>query len=251
MEGEQRFVARTLVAGADDADQRRAQAGAAVVEFALVEQGQQRIEDRRVGLEHLVEKGDAGGGQVAVDQALVAVVLKGFERQRTEQLLGGRKARQQAFEIARAVEDPVQPARQLALGGAGRADQQHMLAGQRGQQQQPGGGLAFEQAMFERAQMLPHSGLQTGQPVRQLGCFGRLEVLRHLGSREGARLWRGFWAGLCLQERCCGLLGPASVGLAARILRRCPDRNPSSASPQPDGCGMWSRWAPRLAVWRR
>ena len=44
---------------------------------------------------------------------------------------------------------PVQPARQLALGRAGRADQQHVLAGQRGQQAQPHRGAAFQQVGLE------------------------------------------------------------------------------------------------------
>jgi hypothetical protein len=73
---------------ATTADQRRAQAAGAVVELAFVQQRQQRIEDGRVGLEHLVEEGDARGGQVAVDQALVAVVFQRLQRQRAEQLLG-------------------------------------------------------------------------------------------------------------------------------------------------------------------
>ena len=130
----QRFVARHLVAGADDADQRHRQAHAAVVELAFVEQRQQRVQDRRVGLEHLVEEGDARGGQVAVGQALVAVVLERLQRQRPEQFFGRRKARQQALEVARVDEGPVQAPRQFALGAARRPDQQHVLAGQCGQQ---------------------------------------------------------------------------------------------------------------------
>ena len=149
MEGHQRLFGRHLVAGADHADQRRAHARAAVVELALVEQREQRVEDRRVGLEHLVEEGDAGGGQVAVDQALVAVVLQRLQRQRAEQLLGRGEAREQPLEVARAAEGAVQPPRQFALGGARRADQQHVFAGQRGQQGQPHRGVAFEQAFFE------------------------------------------------------------------------------------------------------
>jgi hypothetical protein len=69
-------------------------------------------------------------GRKPVDQAFVAVVLQRLQRQRAEQFLGCRKARQQALEVARAFKAAVQAARQLALGGAGRADQQHMLARQ-------------------------------------------------------------------------------------------------------------------------
>jgi hypothetical protein len=110
VEGQQRVVVRRFVAGADGADQRRAQAARAVVELAFVEQRQQRVEDRRVGLEHLVEEGDARGGQVAVDQALVAVVLERLQRQRPEQFFRRGEARQQPLEVARAVERAVQSA---------------------------------------------------------------------------------------------------------------------------------------------
>jgi hypothetical protein len=148
-EGLQRLVGRQLVAGRHHADERRALAAAAVVELALVQQRQQRVEDRRVGLEHLVEEGDAGGRQEAFGQAFVAVGFQRLQRQGAEQFLGRGETRQQALEVRRAVEGPVQPARQFALRGAGRADQQHVLAGQRGQQRQPHRGLAFEQAAFE------------------------------------------------------------------------------------------------------
>ena len=162
VEGQQRLVGRRLVAGADGAHQRRADAARPVVELAFVEQRQQRVEDRRVGLEHLVQKGDAGRRQVAVDEPFVAVVLQRLQRQRAEQLLGRREARQQPLEIARAVEGTVQAPRQFALGGARRADQQHVFAGQRRQQQQAHRGAAFEQAVLERG-AVPQQQRPAGQ----------------------------------------------------------------------------------------
>ena len=146
----QRFVLRHFIGGAYHADQRCAGACRAVVELALVQQRQQRIQDRRVGLEHLVQKRDAGGGQVAVGEPLVAVVFERFQRQRAEQFFGRRKARQQPFEVPRPVERTVQPPRQFALGRAGRPDQQHMLAGQRTQQRQSNRSAAFEQTQLQR-----------------------------------------------------------------------------------------------------
>jgi hypothetical protein len=47
-----------------------------VVEFALVEQREQGVEDGAVGLEHLVDEGDRGIGQEAVGVTLVAVFFQ-------------------------------------------------------------------------------------------------------------------------------------------------------------------------------
>ncbi len=145
MEGRNRLVLGHLVAGGEHGHQRRAQAPAAVVKLAFVQQRQQRVQDRTVGLEHLVDERDRGLGQEAGGLALVAVLFERDDRQRPEQFLGHREARQQTLEVARIAQRMPQPAREFALGGAGRPEQQQVLAGERRQQRQPDLGVALDQ----------------------------------------------------------------------------------------------------------
>lgn len=63
---------------AHQADERHAHALRAVVEQALVEDGEQRVKDGAVGLEHLVDEGDAGRWQVAVRLARRHRTLRSF-----------------------------------------------------------------------------------------------------------------------------------------------------------------------------
>ena len=65
-------------------------AAVAVVVDALVEEAQQGVEDRRAGLEDLVEEGAVGLGQLAGGDAAVAVLLQAGDADRAEQLLRGR-----------------------------------------------------------------------------------------------------------------------------------------------------------------
>ena len=129
----------------------------AVVEPAFVHEGQQRVQDRRGGVEHLVEKHHLG--------ALHLPLFEPFERgglvhqlgqvEKSKQLRGFGELGQQIFEIAlvafacafgrgRGVlriagilrQDPGQAAKrpdQPRFGGAGRADHHHRLARHRRQ----------------------------------------------------------------------------------------------------------------------
>src|SRR5487761_667359 len=136
-EGVGDFVFRHLVGGTYRADQWAMLASGAVVEFALVEQRQQGIEDGAVGLEHLVDERNRGVRQESVGVPLIAILFERLDRQRTKQLLGHREAGQQALEVAAIAKDRVQAPRQLALRRAGWADQQRVLARQSAQQTQP------------------------------------------------------------------------------------------------------------------
>lgn len=70
-----------------------------------------------------------------VGLAHVSVLLQRPHGQRAKELLGHGEAGEQALKVPAAGELG-QAARQLRLGGAGRAQQQQVLAAQRGQQQQ-------------------------------------------------------------------------------------------------------------------
>jgi hypothetical protein len=156
------FVLRHLVGGADGADQRAGLAPGAVVELAFVEQGQQGIEDRAVGLEYFVDECNRGIGQEALGVSLVAVVFEGLDRQRAEQFLGHREARQQPLEVAPRAEHRVQAPRQFALGRTRRADEQAVFAGQRGQQAEPHALAAFDEARFEDVEQGGQAGRESG-----------------------------------------------------------------------------------------
>jgi hypothetical protein len=149
---------------------RAALAPGPVVEFALVEEREQRVEDRAVGLEHFVDEGDGRLRQEAGRHALVAVLLQGGNRQRAEQLLGDREAGQQALEIASPVKRQVQPPRQFAFGGTGWPNQQRVLAGQRRQKRQPDNAAAFDQPRLkmieQRRQALAQTALGKRLPWR-------------------------------------------------------------------------------------
>jgi hypothetical protein len=80
--------------------------------------------------------------------------------------LGHREARQQALEIAGVAEHGMQAPRQFALGGARRADQQGVFAGQGGEQAQADALAAFDQPGFERVEQGPQAG-------REIGIHGR------------------------------------------------------------------------------
>jgi hypothetical protein len=65
----------------------------------LVEDGQQRIEDGRAGLEDFIKKRHADRGQIACGIALETVGLEFGNRQWTEYFFRGGKFGQQVFEI--------------------------------------------------------------------------------------------------------------------------------------------------------
>ena len=120
--------------------------------------------------------------QEARRHALVAVLLQRGDGQRAEQLLGHREAREQPLEIARPGEGQVKPPRQLALGGAGRADQQGVLAGQRRQKRQPDHAATLDQAGLEVVEQQRQALAQAARGIR-LPCFihGQMIATRRSG----------------------------------------------------------------------
>jgi hypothetical protein len=123
-------VGRNLVGRADRSDQRDLHADAARDIAAFVEQGEERVEDRAVGLEDLVEEDDLALGHHPGGLAAVGALAEGGDVDRAEELVGLGESGEEVFEILRVAEAGERP-RERALGGAGRADQHQMLAGQR------------------------------------------------------------------------------------------------------------------------
>ena len=123
-----------LVGRAEDGQQRHLDAVAAVVEAALVEQREQRVQDRRARLEDLVEERDVRLGQLVRRDAAVLVLLERAQAHRAEHLLGGGELGEQPLEVARAVDAPAELVGKHRLRGAGRSEQQHVLAGQQGRE---------------------------------------------------------------------------------------------------------------------
>ena len=127
MQRQQLVVLGQLVGGREQREQRDVDHLAPVVEAALVDQREDRVQDRRARLEYLVEKGDVRLRQLVRRQPPVVVLLERLQADRSEQLLGRREPGEQPLEVVR----PGEPAADLVgehrLGGARRADHQHML----------------------------------------------------------------------------------------------------------------------------
>jgi hypothetical protein len=123
------------------------------VEHPLVEQPQERVEDGRAALEHLVEEAAVGLGQLAGRDPAVLVLLEPGDADRAEQLLGRREPGQQAGERG-AAQPPHHGLHQQALGAARRADQQDVLPGD------------------ERRERQVHLRVALDQGGRQLGAGG-------------------------------------------------------------------------------
>ena len=100
------------------------------------------------------------GGQISVQLTLVDVALQPGEAERAEELLGHGEAREQALEVVPGGQLR-KTAAQLGLGRAGWAQQQQMLAAQRGQQHQPHFRVALNQPILHRV----HGGADA---IRQL-----------------------------------------------------------------------------------
>lgn len=133
VQGEQFFLLRQFVAGPDYRHQGRLDAVRAVVKLPFVQEHEQRVENRAVGLENLVEEGDGSGGQVAVGLSLVLVFFKRLDRERAEEFFGHRGAGEQAFKVGLAREREPETPGQFALGRARRSDEQNVLPRERGE----------------------------------------------------------------------------------------------------------------------
>ncbi len=78
------FFLGQFVAGAEQSEQRHLDDFLAVVKKPLVDQRQDRIQDRRVGFEDFIEKGDMGFGKFAAGDAPVVVLFQSLETYRAE-----------------------------------------------------------------------------------------------------------------------------------------------------------------------
>ena len=132
----QGVVVGHLVGRAVERAQRHLDARAAGEELPLVQDAEQRVQDRGVRLEDLVEEHDLRLGQHRLDAPDVAALAEGLDVDRAEDLVGLGEARQQIFEVTR-VDQARQVAHQRRLGGAGRTDDQHVLARHQRDQQHP------------------------------------------------------------------------------------------------------------------
>ncbi len=72
---------------------------AILIKFALVDNRQQGIKDRRVGFENFVEKHHGGGRQFALDPAEIGAFLESSDVHRADDLAGFGKLGQHVLEI--------------------------------------------------------------------------------------------------------------------------------------------------------
>src|SRR5262249_20834216 len=121
-------VVWNFVGGPEKRDQRDIFGEAARDKTALVEDGEQRVQDRAVGFEDLVQKDDLGLWQHALGPPTVNPFRERGGVQRAKEFVGLGKAGQQVLEIL-GVDKPRKQTDEGRLGGARRADEHHMLAG--------------------------------------------------------------------------------------------------------------------------
>jgi hypothetical protein len=127
--------------------------------LALVEHGEERVEDGRVGLEDLVEERDLGLGQLARGHALVAALLQRRQAHRPEDLLGRGELGQQPLEVHGAADAATHLLGQHGLGRAGRAQHQHVLLGQHRGERAVHQLVAFDEELLELPSHQPESFL--------------------------------------------------------------------------------------------
>ncbi len=102
----QLFFVGEFVGRAEHRDERDGDTLAPVVKDTFVDERQQRVEDRGVGLEDLVEKRDMRLGELVVSHAAVIVLLETLQAHRAEDLLGRAELRQQPLEVVGAPDSP-------------------------------------------------------------------------------------------------------------------------------------------------
>jgi hypothetical protein len=143
-----------VVGGADADPQRHRQRGHAAPERALVEQAEQRVEDRGRAQEHLVEERDLGVGQHPGDLGLDHAVAQPPQIDRPDDLAGLGEPPEQVLEVAPA-ERARHPPHRLALRGARRPEHEQVLAGDRRERDQIDQDVAIDQAARRRAERGP------------------------------------------------------------------------------------------------
>src|SRR5206468_3405424 len=121
---------------------------AVVVEQPFVDDREQTVEDRAVRLPQLVEEREVGLGQIASRDSRESVLLQGGDRNRAEQFVGQREARQEALKIMRPLDGTCQHPDHHALRGPFRPDQEDVLAGQDSEDQAFDLLASFEETAF-------------------------------------------------------------------------------------------------------
>ena len=144
----QLFFFGQFVAGAEKGQERHFDDLFAIVKQPLVDQRQYRIQDRRVGFEDLVQKGNMRFRQFTVGDPAVVVLLQGLETHRAEDLLGRGEAGEQPLKVIRPLDAPAQLVGEHGLGRAGRADDQQMLRRQQCRQSAVDQVAALEEHLF-------------------------------------------------------------------------------------------------------
>ncbi len=192
-EGRQGVVGGDLVAGGEHRDQGDPNGVGAVGEAARVEQGEQAVEDRPVGLEDLVEERDLGLGQHALDPPPILAGPKGLDVDRPEDLVGLGEAGQQVV-VVLGVDRVGEGPDQRALGRAGWADHDHVLAGEGADEEEPDDLLLAEELRLQLTRAVLQSPGEVGGSRATGGrscrcCFydagdqGRQQIL-HDGARD-------------------------------------------------------------------
>ena len=146
---------------------------AVLVELALVDDREQRVQDRRVRLEDLVEEHQPRGRQLAVLAAQVAAVAQLGDVDRPEDLGRLGEPREHVLEVL-TVGDPqrvLELEDEVALRGARRADQQQRLLRDRGDAHQVDQRLLGDEEPAER-------GAEPVDPIAQPGGLARELVER-------------------------------------------------------------------------
>ena len=133
----------------------------------LVEQGEQRVEDRRVGLEDLVEEDDLRRREHALGAALVASLAERCDVDGAEELVRLGEAREQVLEVVR-VQEAREHSNQRALGGSRRTHEHRVLTSHHRDEEEANDLVLAEETRLERARHLRESHRKCGGSRRVL-----------------------------------------------------------------------------------
>src|SRR5207245_5749338 len=126
----QLIFVQQFVRGAEQRNERYGHALAAVMEDALVDNGQQSIQDRRIRLEDFVEKGDVRFRELVVSDSAIVILFEAPQADRPENLFGGAEFGEQPLEIIGALDAAAELIRQHRFGRTRRPDYEHMAGRQ-------------------------------------------------------------------------------------------------------------------------
>lgn len=117
-----------LIGRAEARDEVDVHGARSVVEFALIDQGQQRIQDGAVGLEDFVEERNIRFRELVRGHAVEGIVFQPLQAEWSEQLFGRAELGQQPLEVARTVDCLAQQVREHGLAGARRTEKKDVRA---------------------------------------------------------------------------------------------------------------------------